>query len=149
MSLITRDSRNVQRHFKVKRHICGLLCEMELHYSHGIDTTEDGEFVDLNEVWILGYFPEGVLARAAGIGDCVNINAKADLHCLSDAELQDLEAACHAHAASCRVFADSETAYMEQDNPWQDDDSWWHQQDFEMQERESRSALDDWRRTDE
>lgn len=51
--------------------------------------------------------------------------------------------------ASYRVFADSETAYMEQDNPWQDDESWWQQQDREMQERESRSALDDWRRTDE
>jgi len=37
----------------------------------------------------------------------------------------------------------------EHDNPWHDDESWWQQQDREMQERESRSALDDWRRTDE
>jgi hypothetical protein len=92
--------------FNVQRHIYGLYCEIELHYE--IDANERGEFVDLKEVWILGHYPEGCTSSAVDRGDYVSINAKADIAYLTSAEIEDLEAACLAHAKVCATDVDYE-----------------------------------------
>jgi hypothetical protein len=92
--------------FNVQRHIYGLYCEMELHYE--IDVNERGAFVDLKEVWILGHYPEGCTSSAVDRGDYVSINAKADIGYLTSAEIEDLEAACLAHAKVCATDVDYE-----------------------------------------
>ena len=92
--------------FNVQRHIYGLYCEMELHYQ--MDADERGSFVELKEVWILGHYPEGCNSRAAHRGDYVSINAKVDIGYMTSAELEDLEAACYAHAKACAAEVDYE-----------------------------------------
>ena len=79
-----------------QRHLLGLYCEIEVAYS--FDADERGTFVELDEVWILGYYPEGCESSAVRRSDYVSINAKADIRYLTDAELEDLKSDCRAHA---------------------------------------------------
>ena len=79
-----------------QRHILGLYCEIEVAYS--FDADERGTFVELDEVWILGYYPEGCESSAVRRSDYVSINAKADIRYLTDAEIDDLKAECVDHA---------------------------------------------------
>jgi hypothetical protein len=92
--------------FNVQRHMYGLFCEIELIYS--TDADERGPYVNLEEVWILGHYPEGCNSSAAGRGDYVSINAKADIGYLTSAEYEDLEAACLAHVKACAAEVDYE-----------------------------------------
>ena len=80
----------------IQRHLLGLYCEIEVAY--GFDANEHGAYIEIEEVWILGYFPEGCESAAVKRGDYVSIHAKADIRYLTDAETADLEAACLAHA---------------------------------------------------
>ena len=78
-----------------QRHLLGLYCEIEVAY--GFDANEHGAYVELEEVWILGYYPEGCESAAVDRGDYVGINAACDIRYLTAAETADLEAACLAH----------------------------------------------------
>ena len=79
-----------------QRHLLGLYCEIEVAYS--FDANEYGHYLEIDEVWILGYYPEGCESAAVDRGDYVGLNAKADIRYLTAAETADLEAACLAHA---------------------------------------------------
>jgi hypothetical protein len=89
-----------------QRHLLGLYCEIEVAYS--FDADERGTFVELDEVWILGYYPEGCESDSVRRSDYVSINAKADIAYLTSAEIEDLEAACLAHAKVCATDVDYE-----------------------------------------
>ena len=79
-----------------QRHLLGLYCEIEVAYS--FDANEYGHYLEIDEVWILGFYPEGCESAAVERGDYVGLNSKADIRYLTAAETADLEAACLAHA---------------------------------------------------
>ena len=79
--------------------LCGVAFEAEVEYTvtAGDDDTGLAPMMILNNVHLLGYYPEGINSPSAQKGDYVYLNVKSDLNYLTLEEQQTLEDACWSH----------------------------------------------------
>jgi len=87
--------------------LCGVAFEAEVEYTAtaGDDDTGLAPMIILNNVHLLGYYPEGINSRSAQKGDYVYLNVKCDLHYLTLEEEQTLEDACWKHLQDLKAEA--------------------------------------------
>lgn len=70
--------------FEHQTTVLGLAVEVEVSYHFDVD--ERGRFVELDEIWILGYYPEGLESPAAQRNEYVPMMVKCDISSLTKAE---------------------------------------------------------------
>lgn len=80
-------------------HLLGVFCEIEIDYniSPADEDVGVGEGLELNSVYILGIYPEGMDSPAVKRREYVYLNAKADLDYLTLEEYNTIESTCYAH----------------------------------------------------
>ena len=67
----------------VRLYLLGTLWEVEIDFEY--DSEDNWETIDINEVWLLGYYPEESSANGR---DYVPCRVKADLLCMSNTDYQ-------------------------------------------------------------
>jgi hypothetical protein len=69
--------------------LTGIRWEVEIHFDYQPEERDTGipEGIELEQVWLLGYYPEDSAKR----GDYVGTNIKCDLRELTPADLSDFE----------------------------------------------------------
>ena len=93
--------------FNTQFHLLGVYCEVEVDYE--VDPADPSvglaETVNLNSVYILGYYPEGCESRSVIKRDYDYLNAKADLNYLTLEEMNTLESECYQHLETLKQEA--------------------------------------------
>ena len=74
-------------------YLLGTLWTVEIEYEYFCH--ENCEQLDLVEVWLLGYYPEGTGKN----NDYVPCHIKADINCMTTAEYEQCRNACREHMA--------------------------------------------------
>ena len=94
--------------FELQMTLLGLSVMVEVSYT--VDADERGTFIELDEVWILGFYPEGLNSR----NDYAPLMAKCNISALTKAEHDELLGECEADLEQLREIAlerDAEDAY--------------------------------------
>ena len=100
-----------------QRYIFGVFCELEIDYSYQPKEYDTGtpESIEIEEIWILGFYPEGCQSQAVRRGDYVSINAKCDLTEISDMDYSEVTRECleHYKADLAEAFLEAQLAARE------------------------------------
>ena len=94
--------------FETQMHALGVYFQVEVtfQFDGGDPSTNVPSTVDINDVWLIGCYPEGCESAAAQRNDYVAIRERADIGYLQQSELDDLELRCWKHLEQQREAAE-------------------------------------------
>jgi hypothetical protein len=79
----------------------GMILEVEIEFTHYPSTFGNCDSYDLNEIWVLGHYPEGDQSDAFRRSDYVPLLVKVKIEDLTEADVKEINYACAAHVARC------------------------------------------------
>jgi len=75
----------------------GMILEIEIFFTHHPSHFGNCDSYDLNEVWVLGHYPDGDQSDAFRRGDYVPVIIKLKVEELSEDDIKEINWACAAH----------------------------------------------------